>query len=36
MDQWWQIDAQWWEQRPVSRIYHRVTLEDGMRLKIFR
>ena len=36
IDQWWQIDAEWWEHRPVSRIYYRVTLEDSMRLEVFK
>ena len=36
IDQWWQVDAEWWEPRPVDRIYYRVTLEDGQRLEIFK
>ena len=36
IDQWWRIDAEWWEHRPVSRIYYRVTLEDGMHLEVFK
>ena len=27
---------QWWEHRPVDRIYYRVTLEDGARLEVFK
>ena len=28
--------SEWWAHRPVSRIYYRVTLEDRMRLEIFK
>ena len=32
----WRIDDEWWRQRPVSRVYYRVLLEDGRTLDVFR
>lgn len=36
IDRQWQIDAEPWERKPVSKLYFKVTLEDGGRLTIFR
>ena len=32
----WRIDDEWWRERPVSRLYHRVALEDGTMVVVFR
>ena len=32
----WRIDDEWWRERPVSRLYYRVTLEDGATAVLFR
>ena len=32
----WRIDDEWWRERPVSRLYYRVTLEDGGTAVLFR
>jgi len=32
----WRIDDEWWRERPVSRVYFSVLLEDGRRLTIYR
>ena len=34
-DDVWRIDDEWWRERPVSRLYYRVTLEDGVSLGLF-
>ena len=34
--QQWQIDSEVWEDKPVNRIYYRVTLEDAQSLEIFK
>jgi hypothetical protein len=31
----WRIDDEWWRQRPVSRLYWRLTLEDGQVLTLY-
>lgn len=31
----WRIDDEWWR-RPISRIYHRVVLEDGALRTLYR
>ena len=36
IDQQWQDDAEPWERKPVSKLYYKVTLEDGQRLTVFR
>ncbi len=36
IDQWRQVDADWWEHRPVNRAHYRVTLEDGRSLEVFK
>ena len=36
IDQWWQVDAEVWEHKPVNRIHYRVTLEDGRSLEVFK
>jgi hypothetical protein len=32
----WRIDDEWWRQRPVSRVYWRLLLEDGRAMDVFR
>ena len=32
----WRIDDEWWRERPVSRMYHRVALKDGTMLGLFK
>ncbi|HEU4759928.1 MAG TPA: hypothetical protein VFT91_08110 [Dehalococcoidia bacterium] len=32
----WRIDDEWWRQRPVSRLYWRVLLEDGRTVTVYR
>jgi hypothetical protein len=32
----WRIDDEWWRQRPVSRLYLRLALEDGRTLTVYR
>ena len=32
----WEIEEEWWRTDPVSRLYYRVTLEDGTATTIFR
>ena len=32
----WRIDDEWWRQRPASRIYWRVLLDDGQMVDVYR
>ena len=32
----WRIDDEWWRERPVSRLYFSLLLEDGRTLIIYR
>jgi hypothetical protein len=32
----WRIDDEWWRQRPVSRLYYEVALEDGRVATVYR
>ena len=32
----WRIDDGWWRQRPVSRLYYRLALEDGRTVTVYR
>ena len=32
----WQVDDEWWRERPISRRYYRITTQDDRRLIIFR
>ena len=32
----WRIDDEWWRERPVSRLYWRLGLEDGRVLTLYR
>ena len=32
----WRIDDEWWRQRPVSRLYYRLALEDGRTVTVYR
>jgi hypothetical protein len=31
----WRIDDEWWRERPISRLYYRVLLEDGMTVTVY-
>jgi hypothetical protein len=31
----WRIDDEWWRERPVSRLYHTLLLEDGALLVLY-
>jgi len=31
----WRIDDEWWREKPVSRLYHSVLLDDGRTVTIF-
>ena len=31
----WRIDDEWWRERPVSRLYWQLTLEDGQVLTLY-
>lgn len=32
----WRIDDEWWREKPVSRLYRRVVLEDGRVVDVYR
>jgi len=32
----WRIDDEWWRERPVSRVYFSVALEDGRVVTLYR
>ncbi len=32
----WRIDDEWWRQRPVSRLYFSLALEDGRTVTVYR
>ena len=32
----WRIEDEWWRERPVSRMYYRVILEDGRVVDLYR
>jgi len=32
----WRIDDEWWRERPVSRVYYEVALEDGRAVTVYR
>ena len=32
----WRIDDEWWRERPVSRTYWRVALDDGRTMDVYR
>jgi hypothetical protein len=32
----WRIDDEWWRERPVSRLYFSLLLEDGQTVTLFR
>src|SRR5579883_83259 len=31
----WRIDDEWWRERPISRLYHVLLLENGSRLTVY-
>ena len=32
----WRIDDEWWRARPISRLYWRLSLEDGRTVDVYR
>ena len=32
----WQVDDEWWRERPISRRYYQITTQNNRRLTIFR
>jgi len=32
----WRVEDEWWRERPVSRMYYRVLLEDGRVVDLYR
>jgi protein ImuB len=32
----WRVEDEWWRERPVSRMYYRVALEDGRVVDLYR
>jgi len=32
----WRIDDEWWRERPISRAYWRVVLDDGRVVDVYR
>ncbi|MGH9063712.1 MAG: hypothetical protein ACRDZQ_02470 [Acidimicrobiales bacterium] len=32
----WRVDEGWWRPRPLSRLYVRLTLDDGQRLTVYQ
>ena len=32
----WRIDDEWWRDRPISRMYHRMMLQDGATMTLFK
>ena len=32
----WRIDDEWWRERPVSRVYYSLMLEDGPVVTVYR
>jgi hypothetical protein len=32
----WRIDDEWWREKPVSRLYRRVALEDGRVVDVYQ
>jgi hypothetical protein len=32
----WRIDDEWWRIEPISRIYHSISLDNGMRMVIYK
>jgi hypothetical protein len=32
----WRIDDEWWREKPVSRLYWRVVLEEGRIVDVYR
>jgi protein ImuB len=32
----WRIDDEWWRERPISRLYYRLLLEDGRTMDVYQ
>jgi hypothetical protein len=32
----WRLDDEWWRERPISRLYHTLMLEDGTLVVVYR
>ena len=36
IDDLWEIEEEWWREKPIARRYYQITTEDGRRITIFR
>ena len=36
IDDLWEVDDEWWRERPVARMYYRVSVQDGRLITLFR
>ena len=36
IDDLWEIDEEWWREKPVVRMYYQATTEDGRPITLFR
>ena len=36
IDDLWEIDEEWWREKPVLRMYYQVATEDGRPITLFR
>ena len=32
----WRLDDEWWRERPISRLYHALVLDDGSLIVVYR
>jgi hypothetical protein len=32
----WRLDDEWWRERPISRLYHTLVLDDGSLVVVYR
>jgi hypothetical protein len=32
----WRIEDEWWRERPISRLYYRLLLEDGRTVDVYK
>ena len=36
IDDLWEIDEEWWREKPIVRMYYQVTTEDGRSITLFQ
>ena len=36
IDDQWEIDEEWWREKPIFRTYYQVTMEDGRSITLFQ